>query len=55
MNSNPLNDGALTENSADIGSVTPKMVLERAAELAIIDGLAPVQVPAPIRQGMIDL
>jgi hypothetical protein len=35
---NPLKKGALTENSAGIGTVTPKMVRQRAAELAVIDG-----------------
>jgi len=35
---NPLKDGGLTDNSAGIGLVTPKMVRQRAAELAVIDG-----------------
>ena len=39
---NPLKEGTLTENSAGIGTVTPKMVRQRAAELALIDG-HPVQ------------
>jgi hypothetical protein len=39
---NPLKEGTLTENSAGIGTVTPKMVRQRAAELALIDG-RPVQ------------
>jgi len=38
MKTNPLKDGILTENSTGIGTVTPKMVRERAAELAAIDG-----------------
>ena len=38
MNTNPLNQGAFTENSAGIGTVTRKMVRERAAELALING-----------------
>jgi len=38
MKTNPLKDGTLTENSAGIGTVTRKMVRERAVELAIIDG-----------------
>jgi hypothetical protein len=38
MNPNPLKEGVLTENSAGIGTVTPKMVRQRAAELAVIDG-----------------
>lgn len=35
---NPLKKGVLTDNSAGIGTVTPKMVRQRAAELAVIDG-----------------
>ena len=38
MKTNPLKDGALTENSAGIGTVTRKMLRERAVELAIING-----------------
>jgi hypothetical protein len=38
MKTNPLKDGALTENSAGIGTVTRKMVRERAVELAAING-----------------
>ena len=38
MKPNPLKEGALTENSAGIGTVTRKMVRERAVELAIING-----------------
>lgn len=38
MNTNPLKQGALTENSAGIGTVTRKMVRERAVELAVING-----------------
>jgi hypothetical protein len=37
MKSNPLKDGVLTENSAGIGTVTRKMVRERAVELAAMD------------------
>ena len=33
-----MKDGVLTENSAGIGTVTRKMVRERAAELAVING-----------------
>jgi hypothetical protein len=40
MKTNPLKKGALTENSAGIGTVTDKMVRERAIELAIINGRA---------------
>jgi len=35
---NPLKEGVLTENSVGIGTVTPKMVRQRAAELAVING-----------------
>ena len=38
MKTNPLKEGALTENSAGIGTVTRKMVRERAVEIAIING-----------------
>jgi len=38
MKKNPLKDGAITENSAGLGTVTPEMVRARAAELAAIDG-----------------
>jgi len=38
MEPNPLKEGLLTENSAGIGTVSRKMVLERAVELAVIDG-----------------
>ena len=38
MKTNPLKEGTLTENSAGIGTVTRKMVQERAAELAVING-----------------
>lgn len=38
MKTNPLKQGVLTENSAGIGTVTRKMVQERAVELAVING-----------------
>jgi hypothetical protein len=38
MNTNPLKKGILTENSVGIGTVTRKMVRERAVELALING-----------------
>lgn len=38
MNTNPLKQGTLTENSAGLGTVTRKMVRERAVELAAING-----------------
>jgi hypothetical protein len=37
MKPNPLKVGVLTENSAGIGTVTRKMVRERAVELAVMD------------------
>ncbi len=38
MKTNPLKEGALTENSAGLGTVTRKMVRARAVELALING-----------------
>ena len=38
MKTNPLKEGALTKNSAGRGTVTRKMVRERAIELAAING-----------------
>ena len=38
MKTNPLKEGALTENSRGIGTVTNHMVRDRALELAIING-----------------
>jgi hypothetical protein len=38
MKTNPSKKGALTENSAGVGTVTEKMVQKRAVELAIING-----------------
>jgi|SRR5208282_155149 hypothetical protein len=38
MKTNPLKEGALTENSAGIGTVNRKMVRKRAIELAVING-----------------
>ena len=38
MNTNPLKQGLLTENSAGIGTVSRQMVRERAVELAVIAG-----------------
>ena len=38
MKTNPLKQGVLTENSQGIGTVTRKMVRERAVELAVING-----------------
>jgi len=37
MKTNSLKDGVLTENSVGIGTVTRKMVRERAVELAAMD------------------
>ena len=44
MNTNPLKQGVLTENSAGLGTVTRKMVRERAIELAKINGRAAPEV-----------
>jgi hypothetical protein len=38
MNSNPLKQGTLTEHSAGMGTVTRRMVHQRAVELAVING-----------------
>jgi hypothetical protein len=38
MKTNPLKEGALTEHSAGLGTVTREMVKKRAVELAVIDG-----------------
>jgi hypothetical protein len=38
MKPNPLKDGALTENSAGLGTVSRAMVQQRAVELAVMDG-----------------
>ena len=38
MNTNPLKQGDLTWNSRGIGTVTSQMLLERARELAVING-----------------
>jgi hypothetical protein len=38
MKTNPLKQGVLTEHSAGLGSVSRKMVRERAIELAVING-----------------
>jgi hypothetical protein len=40
MNTNPLKQGILTENSAGIGTVNRKMVRKRAVELAVTNGRA---------------
>jgi hypothetical protein len=44
MKTNPLKEGAITENSAGLGTVTRRMVLERAIELAVINGRAAQEV-----------
>jgi hypothetical protein len=41
MKTNPLKEGAVTANSIGIGTVTRKMVRERAVELAGINGRTP--------------
>ena len=44
MNTNPLKQGLLTENSVGIGTVTRKMVRARAVELTVIAGRSAVEV-----------
>lgn len=41
MKTNPLKQGAITEHSAGFGTVTRKMVRERAVEIAAINGHPP--------------
>jgi len=41
MKRNPLNKGVFTNNSAEVGPVTPEMVQARARELALIAGREP--------------
>ena len=38
MKTDPLKQGALTENGVGIGTVTQEMVRERAIELAVVNG-----------------
>jgi len=38
MKNNPLKQGVLTENAEGIGTVSRKMVRERAVEIAVING-----------------
>lgn len=38
MKTNPLKEGIISENSVGVGTVTPRMLRARAAELAAIDG-----------------
>jgi hypothetical protein len=40
MNTNPLSKGIVAINSTGVGTVTRKMVRERAVELAVINGRA---------------
>ena len=44
MDTNSLNKGVIIEHSTGIGTVTRKMVRERARELALIGGRVPPQV-----------
>lgn len=50
MKTNPLKEGALTENSAGIGTVTRKMVRKRAVELAVINGRSAQEVSSSDRE-----
>ena len=38
MNTNPMKQGVLTEHSVGLGTVTRKIVLDRAVQLALING-----------------
>jgi len=38
MNTNPINKGAISDNFTGIGTVSRRMVRERAVELALING-----------------
>ena len=56
MNTNPLKQGALTENSAGIGTVTRKMVRQRAVELAVLNGRTAREVsPSDWEQAKLEL
>ena len=44
MKNNPLKQGVLTENAEGIGTVSRKMVRERAVELAVTNGRAAQEV-----------
>jgi hypothetical protein len=56
MNTNPLKEGALTENSAGIGTITRKMVRQRAVELAVINGRSAQEVsPSDWEQAQLEL
>jgi hypothetical protein len=41
MENNPIDEGRISEDSRGVGTVTPEMVLQRARELAIINGRPP--------------
>jgi len=43
MNTNPLNEGVFTINSAEVGEISDEMVAARALELALIAGRAAIQ------------
>jgi hypothetical protein len=44
MNKDPSEEGRISEDSRGLGTVTPEMVLERARELAVINGRPPDQI-----------
>ncbi len=50
MKTNPLKQGTLTENSAGLGTVTRKMVRERAIELVVINGRSAPEVSKSDRE-----
>jgi hypothetical protein len=50
MKTNPLKEGALTENSAGFGTVTLQMLRDRAVELAVINDRSPHEVSGSDRE-----
>jgi hypothetical protein len=50
MKTNPLKDGNISENSAGLGTVTRKMVRDRAVELAAINGRSAQEVSSSDRE-----
>lgn len=49
MKTNPLKDGAISKNSAPLGTVTPAMIHERAVQLAMLSGRSPKEVSSADR------
>ena len=56
MDNTSFNTGAISEDSADIGSVSPEMVSKRAHELALLAGCVPPHVrQADLKQALREL